>query len=62
MDNLIFGIGSRVKHEKFGAGVVVQVWPDNYEIVFMDYGHKTDHTRSGTVAGHRFQESRNLTS
>jgi len=40
MDNLIFGIGSRVKHEKFGAGVVIQVWPDNYEIVFMDYGVK----------------------
>jgi hypothetical protein len=40
MDNLIFGIGSRVKHAKFGAGVVIQVWPDNYEIVFMDYGPK----------------------
>ena len=37
---MIFGIGSRVKHEKFGAGVVIQVWPDNYEIVFMDYGVK----------------------
>jgi len=48
MDSLIFGIGSRVRHEKFGAGVVVQVWPDNYEIVFMDHGlkqiiHGTDH-------------------
>jgi len=40
MDNLIFGIGSRVRHEKFGAGVVIQVWPDNYEIVFMDHGLK----------------------
>ena len=40
MENLIFGIGSRVKHAKFGAGVVIQVWPDNYEIVFMDYGLK----------------------
>jgi hypothetical protein len=39
-NNLIYGIGSRVKHEKFGAGVVIQVWPDNYEIVFMDYGVK----------------------
>lgn len=38
--NLIFGIGSRVKHDKFGAGVVIQVWPDNYEIVFMDHGVK----------------------
>jgi hypothetical protein len=48
MDGLIFGIGSRVRHSKFGAGVVVQVWPDNYEIVFMDHGikqifHGTDH-------------------
>jgi hypothetical protein len=40
MENLIYGIGSRVKHEKFGAGVVTQVWPDHYEIVFMDYGMK----------------------
>ena len=40
METLIFGIGSRVKHEKFGAGVVIQVWPDSYEIVFMDHGHK----------------------
>ena len=40
MENLIFGIGSRVRHAKFGAGVVVQVWPDNYEIVFMDSGPK----------------------
>jgi len=40
MDNLIFGIGTRVRHEKFGAGVVIQVWPDNYEIVFIDYGVK----------------------
>jgi len=48
MDNLIFGIGSRVRHPKFGAGVVVQVWPDHYEVVFMDHGvkqifHATDH-------------------
>jgi hypothetical protein len=40
MDNLIFGIGSRVRHAKFGAGVVIQVWPDSYEIVFMDHGLK----------------------
>lgn len=40
MDNLIFGIGSRVRHAKYGAGVVVQVWPDNYEVVFMDHGLK----------------------
>jgi hypothetical protein len=40
MSELIFGIGSRVKHSKFGAGVVIQVWSDSYEIVFMDHGHK----------------------
>lgn len=40
MSDLIFGIGSRVKHAKFGAGVVIQVWPDSYEIVFMDHGLK----------------------
>jgi hypothetical protein len=40
MESLIYGIGSRVRHAKFGAGVVTQVWPDHYEIVFMDYGLK----------------------
>ncbi len=40
MAELIFGIGSRVKHPKFGAGVVIQVWSDSYEIVFMDHGLK----------------------
>lgn len=40
MSDLIFGIGSRVRHDKYGAGVVIQVWPDSYEIVFMDHGFK----------------------
>ena len=40
MSDIIFGIGSRVKHPKFGAGVVIQVWSDSYEIVFMDHGPK----------------------
>ena len=40
MSDLIFGIGSRVRHPKFGAGVVIQVWSDSYEIVFMDHGLK----------------------
>ncbi len=40
MTELIYGIGSRVRHEKFGAGVVIQVWSDSYEIVFMDHGFK----------------------
>jgi hypothetical protein len=48
MENLIFGIGSRVRHAKYGAGVIIQVWPDNYEVVFMDHGlkqifHDKDH-------------------
>ncbi len=40
MSELIFGIGSRVRHEKYGAGVVIQVWSDSYEIIFMDHGFK----------------------
>ncbi|MFO7614498.1 MAG: hypothetical protein R6W71_07660 [Bacteroidales bacterium] len=40
MSDLIFGIGSRVRHQKYGAGVVIQVWPDSYEIIFMDHGFK----------------------
>ncbi len=40
MADLILGIGSRVKHPKYGAGVVIQVWSDSYEITFMDHGTK----------------------
>ena len=40
MSDLIYGIGSRVRHQKYGAGVVIQVWPDSYEIIFMDHGFK----------------------
>lgn len=40
MTNLIYGIGSRVRHPKFGPGVVTQVWSDCYDIVFIDYGLK----------------------
>jgi hypothetical protein len=40
VSDLIFGIGSRVRHQKYGAGVVIQVWPDSYEIIFMDHGFK----------------------
>jgi hypothetical protein len=32
------GIGSRVKHAQFGAGVVIQVHADAYEITFIDHG------------------------
>ncbi|HRY32319.1 MAG TPA: hypothetical protein P5531_05075 [Bacteroidales bacterium] len=34
------GIGSRVKHPEFGAGVVIQLRNDAYEIVFIDHGFK----------------------
>jgi DUF438 domain-containing protein len=33
-----FGIGSRIKHPDFGAGVVVQVRPDSYTITFIEKG------------------------
>lgn len=34
----ILGIGSRVKHEEFGAGVVISVKSDGYEITFIESG------------------------
>jgi len=34
------GIGSRVKHQTFGAGVVIQVKTDSYEITFIEHGIK----------------------
>ncbi len=40
MSNLILGIGSRVKHPKFGTGVVIQIWSDCYDIIFVDHGFK----------------------
>ena len=40
MTNLILGIGSRVQHPKYGNGVVIQCWPDCYDVTFMDYGKK----------------------
>jgi hypothetical protein len=41
MEGISYGIGSRVKHKEFGAGVVIQVYSDSYEITFIDYGTKT---------------------
>jgi len=38
MADLILGIGSRVKHTQYGEGVVIQVWPDVYDIVFLGKG------------------------
>ena len=34
------GIGSRVKHQTFGAGVIIQVKSDSYEITFIEHGIK----------------------
>lgn len=41
MEELSLGIGSRVEHPEFGKGVVIQVYNDNYEITFMDFGVKS---------------------
>jgi hypothetical protein len=38
MNHLILGPGSRVRHKEYGAGVVVQVWSDSYEISFINQG------------------------
>ena len=34
----LLGIGSRVKHETFGIGVVINVKSDGYEITFIEDG------------------------
>ncbi len=36
----ILGIGSRVKHQEYGNGVVINVRSDSYMVTFMDYGTK----------------------
>lgn len=41
MEAITLGIGSRVEHPEFGKGVVIQVYNDNYEITFIDYGVKS---------------------
>jgi len=40
MENEVLGIGSRVKHKEYGAGVVTQVKSNSYIITFMDYGNR----------------------
>jgi hypothetical protein len=37
----ILGVGSRVKHASFGAGVVIRLNKRAYEITFIDHGIKT---------------------
>lgn len=38
MEEIVLGIGSRVKHPDYGLGVVIQVRMDAYEITFIESG------------------------
>lgn len=38
MEDMVLGIGSRVRHPEYGMGVVIQVRIDAYEITFIDSG------------------------
>jgi hypothetical protein len=38
MEEQSLGIGSRVRHPEFGAGVIIQASSDAFEIVFMEHG------------------------
>ena len=38
MSDFSLGIGSRVRHPQYGAGVVIQVKPEEYMITFMEHG------------------------
>ena len=40
MEYEVLGIGSRVKHKEYGAGVVTQLKSKSYIITFMDYGNR----------------------
>ncbi|MDH6344267.1 hypothetical protein M2480_002148 [Parabacteroides sp. PFB2-12] len=40
MENEVLGIGSRVSHKEYGAGVVIQVKSNSYMITFMDFGNR----------------------
>ena len=40
MEATTLGIGSRVRHPQYGAGVVIQVSTDAYEITFIEHGTK----------------------
>lgn len=39
MASTILGIGSRIKHEKFGIGAITRVSPGTYQITFMQHGN-----------------------
>jgi len=40
MENEVLGIGSRVKHKEYGAGVVIQVKSNSYIITFIEFGNR----------------------
>lgn len=40
MENIILGIGSRVKHKEYGLGAVIQVKSRSYVITFMEVGNR----------------------
>ncbi|MDR1403652.1 MAG: hypothetical protein LBJ60_08145 [Tannerellaceae bacterium] len=40
MENEVLGIGSRVKHKEYGAGVVIQVKANSYLITYMEHGNR----------------------
>jgi hypothetical protein len=40
MENVILGIGSRVKHPEYGVGVIINFKSDVYVITFVDIGTK----------------------
>jgi hypothetical protein len=40
MTEMTFGIGSRINHSEFGAGVVIQVKTNTYIITFFEHGIK----------------------
>jgi hypothetical protein len=39
-NNVLLGVGSRVKHPAYGDGVVIRLHPVAYEVTFMMYGTK----------------------
>ncbi|MGB0864418.1 MAG: hypothetical protein ACPG19_14650 [Saprospiraceae bacterium] len=42
MDNIdnLLGIGSRIRHDSYGHGVIIKLNYNNYEVCFIDYGIK----------------------
>ena len=38
MQNISMGIGSRIRHPQYGAGVVVQIKPEEYVVTFIEHG------------------------